>query len=257
MAELDRQIAVLARALRVVDLMNVQYAVKDGATYIIKDNPRVSRTIPFVAKATGVPIAKIAARVIAREMLADLAPAARPSPPHVAVKEVVLTFIRFPGVDAILGLEMKSTGEVLGIDTDFWLAFAKSQLGAGTHLPRAGTAFILVKDRDKPAAFPLARRLMELGFHLVATDRTCRHLRDQEHEVRRINKVPEGRPHCVEAIISGDFDLVVNTTEGVRSVADSFSIRRSAFHPRRSLLHHHDRRLGRRRRHRGAGERKA
>jgi len=227
-AELDRQTAVLARALAVVGLMNVQYAVKDGAIYIIEVNPRASRTVPFVAKATGVPIAKIAARVMAGEMLAELAPAARPRPAHVAVKEAVFPFARFPGVDAILGPEMKSTGEVMGIDVDFRLAFAKSQLGAGIHLPRAGTVFLSVKDRDKPVAALLASRLKDLGFHLVATGGTCRHLREQGLEVRRINKVPEGRPHCVDAIISGDFCLVVNTSEGARSVGDSFSIRRSA-----------------------------
>ncbi len=227
-AELDRQTTVLARALKVIGLMNVQYAVKDGAIYIIEVNPRASRTVPFVAKATGVPIAKIAARVMAGEKLAGFALSERPRPTHVAVKEAVFPFARFPGVDAILGPEMKSTGEVMGIDADFRIAFAKSQLGAGTHLPSEGTVFISVKDRDKPFAARLAQRLTKLGFHLVATNGTCRHLRDQGLDVRRINKVLEGRPHCVDAIISGDFGLVVNTSEGARSIADSFSIRRSA-----------------------------
>ncbi len=227
-AELDRQTTVLARALKVIGLMNVQYAVKDGAIYIIEVNPRASRTVPFVAKATGVPIAKIAARVMAGEKLAGFALSELPRPTHVAVKEAVFPFVRFPGVDAILGPEMKSTGEVMGIDADFRIAFAKSQLGAGTHLPSEGTVFISVKDRDKPFAARLAQRLTKLGFHLVATNGTCRHLRDQGLDVRRINKVLEGRPHCVDAIISGDFGLVVNTSEGARSIADSFSIRRSA-----------------------------
>ncbi len=227
-AELDRQTTVLARALKVIGLMNVQYAVKDGAIYIIEVNPRASRTVPFVAKATGVPIAKIAARVMAGEKLAGFALSELPRPTHVAVKEAVFPFARFPGVDAILGPEMKSTGEVMGIDADFRIAFAKSQLGAGTHLPSEGTVFISVKDRDKPFAARLAQRLTKLGFHLVATNGTCRHLRDQGLDVRRINKVLEGRPHCVDAIISGDFGLVVNTSEGARSIADSFSIRRSA-----------------------------
>ena len=226
-AELDRQTATLARALDVVGLMNVQYAVKDGIIYIIEVNPRASRTVPFVAKATGVPIAKIAARVIAGETLAGFALSERPRPAHVAVKEAVFPFARFPGVDAILGPEMKSTGEVMGIDVDFGRAFAKSQLGAGTHLPAAGTVFISVKDRDKPSATPLARRLTALGFRLVATDGTCEHLREEGLEVSRINKVLEGSPHCVYAIISGDFQLVINTTEGAKSIADSFSIRRS------------------------------
>jgi carbamoyl-phosphate synthase large subunit len=227
-AELDRQTAVLARALKVIGLMNVQYAVKDGAIYIIEVNPRASRTVPFVAKATGVPIAKIAARVMAGEKLTGFALSERPRPAHVAVKEAVFPFARFPGVDAILGPEMKSTGEVMGIDADFRIAFAKSQLGAGTHLPSEGTVFISVKDRDKPLAARLAQRLTELGFHLVATGGTCQYLRDQGLEVRRINKVLEGRPHCVDAMISGEFGLVVNTSEGARSIADSFSIRRSA-----------------------------
>ncbi|MDP6786941.1 MAG: carbamoyl-phosphate synthase large subunit [Rhodospirillales bacterium] len=227
-AELDRQTAILARALKVIGLMNVQFAVKDGAIYIIEVNPRGSRTVPFVAKATGVPIAKIAARVMAGEKLAGFRLAEPPRAAHVAVKEAVFPFARFPGVDAILGPEMKSTGEVMGIDADFRLAFAKSQLGAGTHLPTEGTVFISVKGRDKPLAARLARRLTELGFQLVATGGTCGHLREQGLEVKRINKVLQGRPHCVDAIISGDFGLVVNTSEGAQSIADSFSIRRSA-----------------------------
>ncbi len=227
-AELDRQTAILARALKVIGLMNVQYAVKDGAIHIIEVNPRGSRTVPFVAKATGVPIAKIAARVMAGEKLAGFRLAEPPRAAHVAVKEAVFPFARFPGVDAILGPEMKSTGEVMGIDADFRLAFAKSQLGAGTHLPTEGTVFISVKGRDKPLAARLARRLTELGFQLVATGGTCGHLREQGLEVKRINKVLQGRPHCVDAIISGDFGLVVNTSEGAQSIADSFSIRRSA-----------------------------
>ena len=227
-AELGRQTAVLARALHVVGLMNVQFAVKDGDIYILEVNPRASRTVPFVAKATGIPIAKIAARIMAGEALSafDLGNKARAR--HAAVKEAVFPFARFPGVDIILGPEMKSTGEVMGIDSDFARAFAKSQLGAGVRLPKEGTVFISVKDRDKPQAGELAGRLQGLGFSLLATSGTARHLDQAGLKVRRINKVLEGPPHCEDAITSGQVQLVINTTEGAQAIADSFSIRRSA-----------------------------
>ncbi len=227
-AELERQTAALARALGVVGLMNVQFAIKDGAVYILEVNPRASRTVPFVAKATGVPIAKIAARVMAGEPLASFGLGNRPALAHMAVKEAVFPFARFPGVDVLLGPEMKSTGEVMGIDADFRRAFAKSQLGAGVRLPTSGTVFISVKDRDKGAAGELARRLVALGFDLMATAGTADHLAGLGLPVRRVNKVLEGRPHCVDAILSGDVHLVINTTEGAQAIADSFSIRRSA-----------------------------
>lgn len=226
--EIERQAKALARALNVVGLMNIQFAVKSKDIYILEVNPRASRTVPFVAKATGVPIAKIAARIMAGEKLADFdfRPLAKKA--HVAVKEAVFPFQRFPGVDIILGPEMKSTGEVMGLDTDFGHAFAKSQLGAGSRLPKEGTVFISVKNRDKKQAGELARRLSELGFSLIATGGTQEYLDSCGLQVDRVNKVMEGRPHCDDAIISGDVQLVINTTEGAQAIADSFSIRRSA-----------------------------
>jgi carbamoyl-phosphate synthase large subunit len=226
--EIERETGALARALGVVGLMNVQFAVKDGDIYVLEVNPRGSRTVPFVAKATGVPIAKIAARVMAGEALAsfDLRPPHGPA--HVSVKEAVFPFARFPGVDIILGPEMKSTGEVMGIAANFSSAFAKSQIGAGAGLPTAGAVFISVKDKDKVAAARLAKRLADLGFTLLATDGTAATLGESGLEVRRINKVLQGRPHCEDAIINGDVQLVINTTEGAQAIRDSFSIRRSA-----------------------------
>ena len=226
--EIGVQTTALAIALKVVGLMNVQFAVKGDDIYILEVNPRASRTVPFVAKATGVPIAKIAARVMAGEKLDDFDLEIHALHDHVAVKEVVFPFSRFPGVDIILGPEMKSTGEVMGLDKDFARAFAKSQLGAGTRLPSEGTVFISVKDKDKDAAGKLAKRLVARGFNLLATDGTSEYLAAQGLAVARINKVLEGRPHCEDAIISGDVHLVINTTEGAQAIEDSFSIRRSA-----------------------------
>jgi len=226
--ELERQTTALARALGVVGLMNVQFAVKDSEIYILEVNPRASRTVPFVAKATGVPIAKIAARLMAGESLASFGLGRRPELSHISVKEAVFPFARFPGVDVILGPEMKSTGEVMGIAGDFARAFAKSQLGAGTRLPTEGTVFISVKDRDKDGAADLARRLVAAGFQLLATDGTATYLAEQGLPVSRINKVLQGRPHCEDAIINGDVQLVINTTEGAQAIKDSYSIRRSA-----------------------------
>ncbi|MFQ5959032.1 MAG: carbamoyl phosphate synthase large subunit, partial [Alphaproteobacteria bacterium] len=190
-------------------------------------NPRASRTVPFVAKTIGVPIAKIAARVMAGEPLASfrLAPAA---PGHIAVKEAVFPFARFPGVDVILGPEMKSTGEVMGLDRDFGRAFAKSQLGCGATLPAEGTVFISVKDGDKPAMVPLAETLVDLGFTLVATRGTAEFLADAGLSVSAVNKVAEGSPHCVDMIVNSQIALVFNTTEGAQAIADSFSLRRAA-----------------------------
>ena len=226
--EIKRQTTILARALGVVGLMNVQFAVKNRDIYILEVNPRASRTVPFVAKASGVPIAKIAARIMTGDKLAsfDLAPPV--AGPHVAVKEAVFPFARFPGVDIILGPEMKSTGEVMGIDSRFDRAYAKSQLGAGMGLPASGTVFISVKDRDKEAAGELARQLRDMGFRLMATSGTQRHLAGCGLEVEPVNKVLEGEPHCVDAIMGGRVQLVINTTEGAQAIADSYSIRRSA-----------------------------
>ena len=226
-AELAVQAKKLARGLGVVGLMNIQFAIKDDDIYILEVNPRASRTVPFVAKATGVPIAKIAARVMAGEKLKSFGLKGTPKLDHVAVKEAVFPFARFPGVDIILGPEMKSTGEVMGIDSDFKGAFAKSQLGAGAQLPIEGTCFISVKDSDKNLAINVGRRLQGLGFNLVATGGTAIALGEAGLEVRRVNKVAEGRPHCVDAIINGDVNLVINTTEGSTAIADSFSIRRT------------------------------
>jgi carbamoyl-phosphate synthase large subunit len=227
-AELERQATELALALEVVGLMNVQFAIREGEIFILEVNPRASRTIPFVAKATGVPIAKIAARIMAGESLAGFSLGRRPHQDHVSVKEAVFPFARFPGTDIILGPEMKSTGEVMGIAPDFRQAFAKSQLGAGIRLPVSGTVFISVKDHDKQAAAELARRLVAMGFELLATDGTARDLARYGLSVRRINKVLQGRPHCEDAIINGEVDLVINTTEGAQAIRDSMSIRRSA-----------------------------
>ncbi|MCH9013406.1 MAG: carbamoyl-phosphate synthase large subunit [Proteobacteria bacterium] len=229
--EIRGQTEALARALDVVGLMNVQFAVKDGDIYVLEVNPRASRTVPFVAKTIGIPIAKIAARVMAGEPLAGFGlRAARPD--HVAVKEAVFPFARFPGVDLILGPEMKSTGEVMGLDRDFGRAFAKSQLASGSVLPTGGTVFISVKDRDKPAMATLGAELVDLGFTLLATRGTARYLEREGLAVRAVNKVAEGRPHCVDAMKNGEVQLVFNTTEGAQAIADSFSLRRA------TLVHH-------------------
>jgi len=208
--------------------MNVQYAVKAGEIFVLEVNPRASRTVPFVAKATGIPVAKIGARVMAGAKLAEFRLDDTTISRHVAVKEAVFPFNRFPGVDVLLGPEMKSTGEVMGLDLSFERAFLKSQMGAGVKLPEAGTAFVSVKDSDKAHAVSLARRLSEMGFDLLATRGTASRLREAGLAVRVVNKVLEGRPHCVDAIKSGDIQLVINTTHGGRSVSDSFDIRRGA-----------------------------
>jgi len=225
--EIEQQTRAMALKLGVVGLMNVQYAVKDGAVYVLEVNPRASRTVPFVAKATGIPIAKIAARIMAGETLESFA-IKREAVTHVAVKEAVFPFNRFPGVDLILGPEMKSTGEVMGLDADFGRAFAKSQLGSGATLPLSGTVFVSVRERDKPVVVEPCRRLVEMGFKLVATRGTAAHLKAEDLPVDIVNKVLEGRPHIVDLMMSGGVQLVFNTTEGTQAVADSFSIRRSA-----------------------------
>jgi len=225
--EIGRQSTLLAEALGVVGLMNLQCAIQGGVIYLLEVNPRASRTVPFVAKATGTPIAKIAARVMAGEPLANFTLGSN-TPRHTAVKEAVFPFNRFAGVDVVLGPEMKSTGEVMGLDWDFARAFAKSQLGAGVTLPQAGTVFISVKDSDKPLLVPLAATLAGLGFRLVATSGTARTFAEAGLKVEPVNKVLEGHPHIVDGIINGEVQLVVNTTEGAQALADSFSLRRSA-----------------------------
>ncbi|MES2338484.1 MAG: carbamoyl-phosphate synthase large subunit [Pseudomonadota bacterium] len=226
-AEIETQTKALAHALSVVGLMNIQFAVKDGLVYLIEVNPRASRTVPFVAKAVGSPIAKIAARVMAGEKLADLPAINRPIG-HVAVKEAVFPFNRFPGVDPVLSPEMKSTGEVMGIDRDFTLAFAKAQLGAGTILPTGGTVFVSVKDSDKPVILPAARTLADLGFAMVATGGTEEYLIANGVAVEPVLKVAQGRPNIVDRILDGDIALVMNTTEGWQSLKDSQEIRKSS-----------------------------
>ena len=226
-AEIERQTKALAKALSVKGLMNIQFAVKDGLVYLIEVNPRASRTVPFVAKAIGTPIAKIAARVMAGEKLADL-PSVDRAIDYFAVKEAVFPFNRFPGVDPVLSPEMKSTGEVMGIAPDFATAFGKAQLGAGTVLPGSGTVFVSVKDSDKPVIVPAIRTLIELGFTIVATGGTAAFLEGQGLAVERVNKVGQGRPHIVDRIKDGEIALIFNTTEGYQSLKESKSIRASA-----------------------------
>ncbi|KAA2236744.1 carbamoyl-phosphate synthase large subunit [Salinarimonas soli] len=226
-AELERQTAALARALEVGGLMNVQYALKDGEIYVLEVNPRASRTVPFVAKVIGEPIAKIAARIMAGESLASFG-LQRKVLKHIGVKEAVFPFARFPGVDVLLGPEMKSTGEVIGLDRGFGVAFAKSQLGSGTALPKAGTLFVSVRDSDKARILPAVKMLAEAGFKVLATAGTQRFLEENGVPVRRINKVLEGRPHVVDAIKNGDIHLVLNTTEGAGALSDSRALRRAA-----------------------------
>ncbi|MDX1540367.1 MAG: carbamoyl-phosphate synthase large subunit, partial [Geminicoccaceae bacterium] len=226
--EVRRQATALAEALHVRGLMNVQMAVKDGLVFIIEVNPRASRTVPFVAKATGVPVAKIAARLMAGETLDAFDLPEDPTRGHVAVKEAVFPFARFPGVDPLLGPEMKSTGEVMGLDRDFGSAFAKSQLAAGSRLPASGTVFISVRDRDKPAMVELGEALLARGFRLLATRGSASHLRAHGLNVETVNKVYEGRPHIVDRIKDGDVQMVLNTTDGQQAIVDSYELRRAA-----------------------------
>ncbi|MDZ4379952.1 MAG: carbamoyl-phosphate synthase large subunit [Parvibaculum sp.] len=225
--EIERQTRAMALALNVGGLMNVQYAIQDGTIYVLEVNPRASRTVPFVAKVVGEPIAKIAAKVMAGAALAsfNLKPDAHG---RVAVKEAVFPFARFPGVDTVLGPEMRSTGEVMGLDTSFAVAFAKSQLGGGSKVPVAGTVFVSVKDSDKEKIVAPARKLLDMGFKLIATGGTQRYLAEQGLDVGIVNKVLEGRPHIVDAIKNGEIALVFNTTEGAQALSDSMSLRRSA-----------------------------
>jgi carbamoyl-phosphate synthase large subunit len=212
-------------------MMNVQYAVKDGEVYVLEVNPRASRTVPFVAKVIGEPVAGIAARIMNGEPLASFA--LKPVQlGHVAVKEAVFPFARFPGVDTILGPEMRSTGEVMGIDRDYALAFAKSQIGAGNMLPLGGTVFVSVRDADKGGVVGPIRELAESGFRILATRGTKRALDAHGIPCEQVNKVLEGRPHIVDLMKNGEVSLVVNTTEGAKALADSKDIRRTA------LLHH-------------------
>jgi carbamoyl-phosphate synthase large subunit len=226
--EIRRQTVLLAKELQVIGLMNVQFAVKGDTVYVLEVNPRASRTVPFVSKAIGVPLAKLAARVMTGKTLRELGFSREVVPSHVSVKEAVFPFIKFPGVDTLLGPEMKSTGEVMGVDTSFAMAFAKAQIAAGTLLPIRGRAFLSVRDHDKVAAPAIAQRLVENEFTLIATRGTAAYLRNVGIAVETVNKVIEGSPHIVDAIRVGTVALVINTTDGAQTVADSFSIRRSA-----------------------------
>nr|WP_321524863.1 carbamoyl-phosphate synthase large subunit [uncultured Cohaesibacter sp.] len=225
--ELARQTKEMALALNVVGLMNVQFAVKEGDIYVIEVNPRASRTVPFVAKTIGKPIASIASRVMTGEPLTDF-DIKHENLGHIAVKEAVFPFARFPGVDTILGPEMRSTGEVMGLDKEFPIAFAKSQLGGGTKVPSEGTAFISVKDDDKPVILPAVRRLKNVGFRIIATGGTQRYLAENGIECEKINKMLEGRPHIVDALKNGEVHLVFNTTKGAKAISDSRDLRRAA-----------------------------
>ena len=224
------QMREMALRLGVVGLMNAQFAIKGDEIFVLEVNPRASRTVPFVSKATGLPLAKIAARCMVGRTLADQGCTRERVPPSYSVKEAVFPFIKFPGVDPILGPEMKSTGEVMGIGPVFGEAYAKSQLAAGVELPRGGRVFISVRDADKPAVAAIGRDLARKGFELVATSGTATVLREAGIDCDLINKVVEGRPHIVDAIKNGEIDLIINTTEGRQAIADSFSIRREALH---------------------------
>jgi carbamoyl-phosphate synthase large subunit len=226
--EIERQMKALALELGVVGLMNAQFAVKDQTVYVLEVNPRGSRTVPFVSKAIGAPLAKLAMKVMLGKSLQDLGFTKAPQPAHLSVKEAVFPFNKFPGVDVLLGPEMKSTGEVMGIDSDFGWAFAKSQAGAGATLPQSGTAFISVKESDQPAAWGVAKRLRSLGFKIQATSGTAGFLKDKGVEVETVNKVKEGRPHIVDHIKNGAVALVVNTVRTASAHTDSLSIRREA-----------------------------
>jgi carbamoyl-phosphate synthase large subunit len=226
--EIRRQTIELALELKVVGLINIQYAVKERTIYILEVNPRASRTVPFISKATDRPLAKIAARVMTGSFLRDLGLTEEIVPKHIAVKESVFPFIKFPGVDTLLGPEMKSTGEVMGLDMEFGKAFAKAQLGAGAELPLSGKVFISVKEADKKYILEPAHKLVKAGFEIVATRGTASFLVQKGVPAKSVNKVKEGRPHCVDAIKSHEISMVFNTTFGAQSVIDSYSIRRSA-----------------------------
>ncbi len=222
------QTRALALELGVIGLLNIQFAVQRGIVYVLEVNPRASRTIPFVSKVIGVPLAKLASRVMAGQTLRDLDFTTEIDVPYRAVKEAVFPFIKFPGVDTVLGPEMKSTGEVMGLDTSFGRAFAKSQMSVDSSLPPSGSAFLSVRDGDKPAAVRLAQELSKLGFHLFATHGTATEITQAGVDVERVNKVQEGRPHIVDLMTNGAIDLVINTPIGKHSLADSYAIRRTA-----------------------------
>jgi carbamoyl-phosphate synthase large subunit len=226
--EIKRQTKALAKELNVIGLMNVQFAVKGDEIFILEVNPRASRTIPFVSKATGIPLAKIAAKLMAGKTLKELGITEERETEHISVKEAVFPFDRFPGVDTILGPEMKSTGEVMGIDEDFGHAFGKSQISCGNKIPLSGKIFISLKDKDKPASVSIVKKLLELGFSVIATRGTAQYLKEHGIDVEVINKVAEGRPHIVDLIKNKEIHFVINTVSGTQAQKDSFSIRQSS-----------------------------
>jgi carbamoyl-phosphate synthase large subunit len=226
--EIRRHTIALAKALNVRGLMNVQFAVQGSNVFVLEVNPRASRTVPFVSKAIGVPLAKIAARIMVGRKLKDLGFTGEVRPAHVSVKEAVFPFNKFPGVDTLLGPEMKSTGEVMGIDKSFGIAFAKAQLGGGMRLPRAGRVFISVRDEDKPSASAVAQKLRGAGFIIVATRGTAAHLAARGIPCEIVNKVQEGSPHIGDRVKKGEIAMVINTPQDAHSHADSYLIRRCA-----------------------------
>jgi carbamoyl-phosphate synthase large subunit len=227
-AEIARQTIALARELDVVGLMNVQFAVKERVVYVLEVNPRASRTVPFVSKAIGVPLAKVAVQCMIGRRLTDIGFTEARVPTHVSVKEAVFPFIKFPGVDTVLGPEMKSTGEVMGIDETFGGAFAKAQVAAGTFLPTSGTVFVSVPDEEKAALLPIARKLAACGFTLMATNGTASHLAEHGLSVTAVKRVQHGSPNAVDALQRGQIALVINTPAGGEAYRDSFPLRRTA-----------------------------
>jgi carbamoyl-phosphate synthase large subunit len=226
--EIRRQVVLMARGLGVIGLMNTQFAIQDGKIFVLEVNPRASRTVPFVSKATGASLAWQAALCMVGQRLSDLAPNGVPQPAYFSVKEAVFPFVKFQGVDPLLGPEMKSTGEVMGVGASFGEAFAKSQQAAGMTLPAGGTAFVSVREADKPQAVALARQLADIGFRIVATRGTAKALKAAGVACEPVNKVLEGQPHIGDMIKNGAIDFIINTTEGEQAIADSFAIRRSA-----------------------------
>jgi carbamoyl-phosphate synthase large subunit len=229
--EMRRHTQAFAKALGVIGLINVQFAIKSGVVYVLEVNPRASRTVPFVSKATGVPLAKLAAAVIAGgpgRTLDDLGVPDELPVPGVAVKEAVFPFTKLPGVDTVLGPEMRSTGEAMGLADSFGMAFAKAQIAAEGSLPLEGTIFVTVNDADKPTVLPIARRFHELGFRILATEGTQRYLRGRGVPAERVMKVHEGRPNAIDLIVSGDVHLLINTPLGKFTQADDYAIRRAA-----------------------------
>src|SRR5699024_3429198 len=227
--EIKRQTGLMARALNVRGLMNVQFAIQNDDVYVLEVNPRASRTVRYVSKGTGLPLARIAARVMAGKTLAELGVTKEVTPSYYTIKEAVFPFVKFPGVDTILGPEMKSTGEVMGVGQSFGEAFVKSQLAASAFLPESGTVFMSVRDEDKEAAVELARQLLELGFELAATRGTAAAIAAHDLAVKAVNKVAEGRPHVVDRIKNGEIAMVINTVaERRNAIADSRVLRTNA-----------------------------